>query len=322
MHYTHHLLTNVYSWHPKSAGTKIWSFVEVFNEFATVRGICEVSPPPTASGQISINTWYTKCAMVKSRYIGDGHPTFNRNPYNGYINPYYWVDDHPLLYGNSGSLDPGTNADPISANLEGDGVCSAAAFSTRWRSGLDLIKVQCSHATPNLEITQVNPLSCQAVCLGTSPSASRSWASWTPGLPKKLPPWNGWSMIQISTSKSYSEVSSKSRFLWITPAYICLCCFNNRFVHQNESSYPIISPPPGASDTPPDTPQLKPQVLQQAFHQPPLLTSGQPPSAACWPWGCSSTSPDMATFNILSNPITASLCWGCITSKHPTGPTP
>ena len=48
------------------------------------------------------------CAMVKSRYIGDGHPTFNRNPYNGYINPYYWVDDHPLLYGNIGSFDPGT----------------------------------------------------------------------------------------------------------------------------------------------------------------------------------------------------------------------
>ena len=35
--------------------------------------------------------------MVKSRYIGDGHPTFNRNPYNGYINLYYWVDDPPLL---------------------------------------------------------------------------------------------------------------------------------------------------------------------------------------------------------------------------------
>ena len=30
------------------------------------------------------------------------------NPYNGYMNPYYWVDDHPLLYGNNGSLDPGT----------------------------------------------------------------------------------------------------------------------------------------------------------------------------------------------------------------------
>ena len=48
------------------------------------------------------------CAMVKSRYIGDGHPTFKRTPYNGYIKPYYWVDDHPLLYGNNGSLDPGT----------------------------------------------------------------------------------------------------------------------------------------------------------------------------------------------------------------------
>ena len=30
------------------------------------------------------------------------------NPYNGYINPYYWVDDHPQLYGNIGSLDPST----------------------------------------------------------------------------------------------------------------------------------------------------------------------------------------------------------------------
>ena len=49
------------------------------------------------------------CAMVKSHFIGDGHPTFNRNPYNGYINPYDWVDDHPLLYGNNGSLDPGTH---------------------------------------------------------------------------------------------------------------------------------------------------------------------------------------------------------------------
>ena len=30
------------------------------------------------------------------------------NPYNGYINPYYWVDDHPLLHENNGSLDPST----------------------------------------------------------------------------------------------------------------------------------------------------------------------------------------------------------------------
>ena len=48
-----------------------------------------------------VERFETICAMVKSRYIGDGHPTFNRNPYNGYINLYYWVDDHPLLYGNN-----------------------------------------------------------------------------------------------------------------------------------------------------------------------------------------------------------------------------
>ena len=35
-------------------------------------------------------------------------PPLIGNPYNGYINPYYWVDDHPLLYGNNVSLDPGT----------------------------------------------------------------------------------------------------------------------------------------------------------------------------------------------------------------------
>ena len=50
----------------------------------------------------------TICAMVKSGYIGDGYPTFNRNPYNKYINPYYWVDDNPILFGNCESLDPGT----------------------------------------------------------------------------------------------------------------------------------------------------------------------------------------------------------------------
>ena len=44
------------------------------------------------------------CQGLNSLYWG----WFNRNPFNGYINPYYWVDDHPLLYGNNGSLDPGT----------------------------------------------------------------------------------------------------------------------------------------------------------------------------------------------------------------------
>ena len=35
------------------------------------------------------------------------------NPYSGYINPYYWVDDHSLLHGNNGSLDPGTYNWPL-----------------------------------------------------------------------------------------------------------------------------------------------------------------------------------------------------------------
>ena len=56
--------------------------------------------PPT---YLKCSTPTYKCAMVKSRYIGDGHPTFNRNPYNGYINPYYWADDHPILYGTNGT---------------------------------------------------------------------------------------------------------------------------------------------------------------------------------------------------------------------------
>ena len=45
------------------------------------------------------------CAKVSTPYIGDGHPPFIGYPYNGHINPYYWVDDHSLLYGNTGSLD-------------------------------------------------------------------------------------------------------------------------------------------------------------------------------------------------------------------------
>ncbi len=61
---------------------------------------------------VAVGVWENICAMVKSRvFLGMVIPPlidFNRNPYNGYINPYYWVDDHPLLYGNNGSLDPGT----------------------------------------------------------------------------------------------------------------------------------------------------------------------------------------------------------------------
>ena len=67
---------------------------------------------PELGGNPETQSLYLKgtdmCHGQGCHYIGDGHPTFNRNPYNGYIIPYYWVDDHPLLYGNNGSLDPGT----------------------------------------------------------------------------------------------------------------------------------------------------------------------------------------------------------------------
>ena len=54
------------------------------------------------------------------------------NPYNGYMTPYYWVDDHPLLYGNNGSLDPGTYRDPYSGIFFLEDYC--------WLQGLDTPK--------------------------------------------------------------------------------------------------------------------------------------------------------------------------------------
>ena len=54
----------------------------------------------------------------KVAILGMVIPPLIGNPYNGYINPYYWVDDHPLLYGNNGSLDPNTfGRGPITPGL-------------------------------------------------------------------------------------------------------------------------------------------------------------------------------------------------------------
>ena len=60
--------------------------------------------------------WWKRCWWWNPHVLGSKLlvlgmviPPLIGNPYNGYINPYYWVDDHPLLYGNSGSLDPGTH---------------------------------------------------------------------------------------------------------------------------------------------------------------------------------------------------------------------
>ena len=46
---------------------------------------------------------YLNVPCSKVAILGMVIPPFNGNPYNGCINPYYWVDDHPLLYGNNGS---------------------------------------------------------------------------------------------------------------------------------------------------------------------------------------------------------------------------
>ena len=58
--------------------------------------------------------WVSKLGLMsyvpwsKVAILGMVIPPLIGNPYNGYINPYYWVDDHPLLYGNNVSLDPST----------------------------------------------------------------------------------------------------------------------------------------------------------------------------------------------------------------------
>ena len=60
------------------------------------------------SVDLQIRLFLTLCLYEpgsKLLVLGMVIPPLIGNPYNGYINPYYWVDDHPLLYGNIGSLD-------------------------------------------------------------------------------------------------------------------------------------------------------------------------------------------------------------------------
>ena len=60
------------------------------------------------------------------------------NPYNGPVNPYYWVDDNPLLYGNIGGLGPSTNVHiPKDASLK-----SLGNTSLLTRLGVDIITRQ------------------------------------------------------------------------------------------------------------------------------------------------------------------------------------
>ncbi len=45
---------------------------------------------------------------LNSIYSGWSIPPLIGNPYNEYINAYYWVDEHPLTQGTNWSLDPST----------------------------------------------------------------------------------------------------------------------------------------------------------------------------------------------------------------------
>ena len=45
---------------------------------------------PTVSSYLCL-VGFQLCHGQKSRFFGDGHPTFTRNPYDGYINPYYCI---------------------------------------------------------------------------------------------------------------------------------------------------------------------------------------------------------------------------------------
>ena len=106
-----------------SADSVCQQCVFVFVKKTSAKSGSGIDPDPFLGHRAASTPWQTAnqlrlvveipiiymCHGQGCRYIGDGkNPTFNRNPYNWYIKPYYWVDDHPLLYGNNGSLDPST----------------------------------------------------------------------------------------------------------------------------------------------------------------------------------------------------------------------
>ena len=65
-----------------------------------------VKPTTSPFQQIKAVSDCHMCQGQKSRFLGNGHPTFHRESLQWVYKPYYWVDDHPVLYGNNGSLDP------------------------------------------------------------------------------------------------------------------------------------------------------------------------------------------------------------------------
>ena len=62
-----------------------------------------------AKSWVEWRDWHSKLYVPESKVallgMGDLPPLLG-NPYNGYINPYYWVDDHPVLYGKQWEFRP------------------------------------------------------------------------------------------------------------------------------------------------------------------------------------------------------------------------
>ena len=54
---------------------------------------------PRSNSSNSSGSGSSSQTFIDTPVLGNLPPLIG-NPYNGYINPYYWVDDHPLLYGN------------------------------------------------------------------------------------------------------------------------------------------------------------------------------------------------------------------------------
>ena len=76
--------------------------------------------------------WKSTCAIVKTWYMGYGHPSYIGNHYNilNIIKPYWWVYDHPLLWENRPCSTGGTSPCPITAA----GCRPCAGRSARWSS--------------------------------------------------------------------------------------------------------------------------------------------------------------------------------------------
>ena len=89
--------------------------------------------------------------------MGDLPPLIG-NPYNGYINPYYWVDDHPL-YGNNGSLDPGTYS---LAHRTGDRLTLDSSFELKLILGFTLVTL-----TKGLTFSRGFPKGCHGFMIFT-----------------------------------------------------------------------------------------------------------------------------------------------------------